>query len=178
MTKLILPGDPGWNQPTGVAEKKPEVPKLSDEALERVFQEVVDEVKAKMDVSPEEVPAPTPEAPKEPPAPTASYKFHRPARKKSFTISMPQPITATLLEDLPRSWERKCYDTARFRKGDEITLTEMVFFPGVGTLYTFKEGSRGGYGVKPDQVEFSLPKPVDEVAKDIVDVPGQDTQVQ
>ena len=98
MNKIILPGDPGWNQPAGIPEKKPEVPRLSDEALEQVFSEVVGEVKEKLDAA-ENV---GPDAPATPPPPRSAYKFHRPARRKSISLPMPKPVPATLLENLQR----------------------------------------------------------------------------
>lgn len=88
-------------------------------------------------------------------SPPNPYRFHRPAQKKTIDIPIPKPIEAKLLEDMPRKWERVCF--RRFRKGDHITLTGMTFFPGIGSLYTFSEGSRGSYCVRPDQVSFEAP---------------------
>jgi len=102
-----------------------------------------------------------------------SYQYHKPAQKKSVDIPMANPIDAVLLEDLPRSWERKCYvggvkyipitgETFKdrillpgFRAGDHITLINLTYYPGVGALYGFQEGSRGAFAVRPEQVSFS-----------------------
>lgn len=102
-----------------------------------------------------------------------SYKYHRPAQKKYADIPVPNPIDAILLEDLPIAWERKCYvggieyvtvtgqsfkDRVRrpgFKKGDHITLINLTFYPGIGALYGFREGLRGGFAVRSDQVSFS-----------------------
>lgn len=104
---------------------------------------------------------------------TPSYKYHRPAQKKYVDIPVPNPIDAILLEDLPVAWERKCYvggieyvtvigqdfkDRVRqpgFKKGDHITLINLTFYPGIGALYGFREGLRGGFAVRSDQVSFS-----------------------
>lgn len=160
--RIIMPGDPGFNSPV-----EPEVPPagLPSDLLEAAFQEVVPEVKAQLESAPEAVPDASKAIPE---APKASYKYHRPAVRKSFIIPIPKVVSATLLEDLPRSWERKCYAHQRtytkngpvtspgFREGDTITLTEMIFYPGIGARYAFKEGSRGSYTVTPDQVRFSM----------------------
>jgi hypothetical protein len=173
--------------------------KLPDEVLEAAFQEAVQEVKEKLEVAQEAPPeAPTPGPP------TASYRFHRPARQKSFSIPVPKAIDATLLEDLPRRWERQCYvgdveyvsvegsefkmrvRRPGFKKGEHITLDSMTFYPGIGALYGFAEGKRGSFAVRPDQVSFQMPEnpPVaPEVAsvqeKEVSDatVDGQDPQV-
>lgn len=190
MGKIITPGDPGWTQPAGIP-KQPEVPKLPDELIEKVFSEVVSDVQEKIaagemvseggpveqEAKPEEpVVAAAPMKPDRFPslrgrrAPGGpGFKYHRPAQQKSFTMKMPKPVTATLLEDLPRGWEKVCYvgdmnwktrtRNPGFRKGDVITLMEMVFTPGVGAMYAFAEGGRGSFCVRPDQVIFAMPVP-------------------
>jgi hypothetical protein len=173
--RIILPGDPGWNTPAAL-DPAPVTPKLPDEVLEAAFSEVVNEVKDKLATTSEEAPAAA--TPKEPEPPKASYRFHSPARNKSIPIPMPKPIVVTLTENLPRSWERKCYVGGTdylpiegkdykqrvrrpgFRKGEAITLSSMVFYPGIGVLYGFEEGSRGGYAVRQEQIHF--PEPVSE----------------
>jgi len=171
MNKIIKPGDPEWDPKFSPV---PQAPKLPDEVLEAAFQEAVQEVKEKLEVA-QEAPteAPTPGPPK------ASYKFHSPARQKSFPIPVPKAIEATLLEDLPRRWERQCYvggveyvsvegrETKMrvrrpgFKTGDHITLDSATFFPGIGVMYGFQEGKRGSFCVRPDQVHFELPAVAD-----------------
>lgn len=189
MNKIIMPGDPGWNKPASF-EQPAQTPKLlPDEMLEKVFSDVVKEVQEQINVSGEATPAEAvaskdtevagegavPQAPKGP-----TYAFHRPARQRSFTIPMPKPLHATLLEDLPRAWEEQSFVGGveyvavegqshknrvlrpGFRAGDKITLTSMVlfdahFYPGAGALYEFEEGKRGSFCVRPDQVSFQLP---------------------
>ena len=165
MNKIIKPGDPEWDPKFSPV---PQAPKLPDEVLEAAFQEAVKEVKEKLEVAQAPAEAPTPGPPK------ASYKFHSPARQKSFPIPVPKAIEATLLEDLPRRWERQCYvgdveyvsvegrETKMrvrrpgFKKGDHITLDSATFFPGIGVMYGFHEGKRGSFCVRPDQVHFEL----------------------
>ncbi len=166
MNKIIKPGDPEWDPKFSPV---PQAPKLPDEILEKAFQEAVQEVKDKIEVAQEAPPeAPTPEPPK------ASYRFHRPAMQKSFPIPVPKAIDATLLEDLPRRWERQCYvgdveyvsvegkevkmrvRRPGFKKGEHITLDSATFYPGIGVLYGFLEGRRGGFAVRPDQVHFQM----------------------
>jgi len=171
MNKIILPGDPGWSQPAGIPEAKPEIPKLPDDLIEKAFQEVVGEVQEQVAAGSAEVPAPVEEKKAEEPPKGLNKQFRKPPRRRSFKIPVPKPIVATLLEDLPRSWERKCYvggvewvDGKRvrkpgFRKGDTITLTDLVLFPGVGTLYGFAEGARESYAVRQEQVFFTVPEP-------------------
>jgi len=192
--RIIMPGDPEWNNPT-VPSLDPEyspapvTPKLPDEVLEKVFTEVVQEVKDKLATAPEEAPAAT--IPKEPEPPKASYRFHSPARNRFIPIPMPKPIVVTLTEDLPKSWERKCYvggidyipvegqdykqrvRRPGFRKGDSITLSSMVFFLGAGVLYGFEEGSRQGYAVRQDQILF--PEPIPEAPPPR---PGSEAEIQ
>lgn len=183
--RIILPGDPGWDKPRA-EEVAPElkVP-VPGEALEEVFRGVVEEVQATIEVAPEQVPASVEAVPAKP---GPSYKFHKPSQQKVFRIPVPKPIDAELLEDLPRSWEQKCLvggidyvavegqafkqrvRRSGFRQGDHITLTEMVFFPGTGALYGFKEGNRGGYGVRPDQVSFKMPTPDPTPVVDVQEV--------
>jgi hypothetical protein len=199
--RIIMPGDPGWDKPR--AEEVAPTLKVPGEALEQVFRDVVGEVKQTIETKPEEGQVPvqivSPEELKKIRAkqaegkPAPSYKFHHPSRQKSFRIPVPKPITAELLEDLPRSWETKClvggidYVTVEgqpfkqrvrrpgFKKGEHVTLTEMVFFPGVGALYGFAEGNRGGFGVRPDQVSFSMPM-VESPESVVSATPVQDIQ--
>jgi hypothetical protein len=206
--RIITPGDPGWNAPASL-DPVPVTPKLPDEVLEEAFSEALTEVQNMISeggpVPSEEAPAAT--IPKEPEPPTASYRFHSPARMRSIPIPMPKPIVVTLTENLSKSWERKCYvgnidyipvegqdykqrvRRPGFRKGDSITLSSMVFYPGVGVLYGFVEGSRQGYAVRQDQILFPEPvpetpppgesitaavQPISEVTSDATMV-GQDT---
>lgn len=185
--RIVMPGDPDWDKPLADRVSPPVSAKLPDEVVEKVFQEVVEEVKVTADTTPEQLPATvqivSPEKMAEIKAgqaaekPAPSYRFHNPAKKRFFEIPVPKPIDAELLEDLPRVWERKCYvggveyvtvegqsfkqrvRKPGFRKGDHVTIVGMTFFMGQGALYTFKEGSRGGYALRPDQVQFEIPKP-------------------
>lgn len=166
MSNIILPGDSEWSGPQA---EIPETPKLPDEVLEAAFTEAVADVQNmiaeggpvadepnNLPVAPGDVAT---EVGKNLPALPNSYRFHNPAQKKSIDIPVPKPIDVELLEDLPRQWEKVCFH--KFRKGDHITLTSMTFYPGVGVLYGFSEGTRGGFGVRPDQFSFSVPE-VDE----------------
>lgn len=93
------------------------------------------------------------------------YKFHKPTQKKNIDIPIGkagETKDAVLLEDLPRKWERVCYQ--RFRKDMHITLTGMTYFPNIGVLYAFEEGKRGSYTVRPDQVNIS-PDNITEVSE-------------
>ena len=184
MSRIIMPGDRDFHGPTTKDQKyAPQTPKLPNEMLEKVFADVVQEVKEQLDVTDKADPAdavvPAEAVPPNPPGPT--FKFHRPSKQKSFTIPMPKPLLATLLEDLPRAWEEKCYvggvdyvavegqpykNRVRrpgFCTGDQITLTGMVlfdsrFYKDAGAMYEFEEGKRGSFCVRPDQVSFELPK--------------------
>lgn len=176
---IIMPGDKDFHGPVSHDHEydPQEAPKLPSEVLEAAFSEVVDEVKANLEAKPEEVPGEK----KEPDPPKASYKFHRPARQKSFKVPMPQHMTVTLTEDLPRSWEKKCHvggidyvavpghefkERIRkpgFKTGEKITLTEMYFYPGVGALYAFTEGNRAGLAVRQDQFVFDPVVPQSKV---------------
>ena len=188
---IILPGDPLWDKPRADEVATASVPKLPNELLEAAFTEVVGEVKEAIEAKPEEVPASvTPAA--APPGPQPSYKYHQPARQRFIDVPVPRPIEAVLLENLPKAWERKCYvggfdyvavegQTYKkhirrpgFRKGDSITLTGMTFVPGSGAMYAFKEGSRGGFCVRPDQVSFSLPAVVETAQSSQNTTPTQD----
>lgn len=156
--RIILPGDAGWSGPLAAEVGKTEVPKLPNEVLEAAFTEVVGEVQEALTVQAEDISTPdtVPAATEPVPPPGPSYKFHRPAQKKMIDVPVPKPIEATLLADLPRRWERVCYQ--QFRKDGKITLTGMVFVPGLGAMYEFAEGKRGSYCVRPDQVSFSMPE--------------------
>lgn len=181
-SKIILPGDPNWNPPAEVS--KP-AEKLPDELIETVFREVIDEVKTNIiDAEPvleEELPKPV--------MPKVAYRFCSPSRTRSYNIPVQEIVKATLTEDLPLSWERICHvgrivygpngkeRLPGFKKGEEVTLNSCTLFPGVGLLYGFAEGSRGGYGLRPDQIIFVTPSaPVGE-SNGTVDV-GQGPDLQ
>lgn len=158
--RIILPGDPGWTRPQD--EPTPYAPKIPSDVLEAAFTEAVTEVKEKLDE--QKAPILDPNAVVIPEKkPHDPYRFHNPAQKKSIVIPVPKPMEAELLVNLPRKWEKVCY--RKFRKGDKITLTDMLFTPGVGAVYGFTEGSRGGYAVSPDQVRFELPVASETVAR-------------
>jgi hypothetical protein len=190
--RIILPGDAGWDKPRA-DEVNPPATKLPDEVLEAAFSEVVSELKAAKEKDATEDKTNDPNSvqfdnetkasseiqkalPNTKSSNPITYKYHKPASKRSYDISAPQAIVVTLLEDLPRAWERNCY--TKFRKGDSITITGMTLFPGVGNLYTFAEGSRGSYGVRQDQIQFPEPilKPNEVHPNDAL--AGQDTQIQ
>lgn len=180
MNKIIKPGDPEWDPKFSPV---PQAPKLPDAVLEAAFHEAVQEVQDMISeggpVSPPEVAQEAPVEAPTPGPPPVSYKFHRPARQRSFPIPVPKVIDATLLEDLPRRMERQCYvgdieyvsvegrETKMrvrrpgFKKGDHITLDSATFYPGIGVMYGFQEGSRGSLCVRPDQVHFELPAVAD-----------------
>lgn len=159
---IILPGDPLWDEKK--AEEVSPSSKLPDELLETAFQEVYEEVKDKIEIEKEKENGPLSSAggvPEKPPiekAPGVSFKYCSPSQKRSFDIPMEKEIEAKLTEDLPLSWERKCFANKLFRKDCLITLNSCTLFPGVGILYGFKEGMRGGYGVRPDQISIIPPE--------------------
>ena len=93
------------------------------------------------------------------------YKFHKPAQKKSIDVPIGkygETKDAILLVDLPRKWERICYQ--KLRKDMHITLTGMTYFPNIGVLYAFHEGKRGSFTVRPDQVNIQA-DPTTEVSE-------------
>ena len=175
MNKIIVPGDPEFD-PKFVPPA--EAPKLPDEVLEAAFTEVVKEVQAAI-VQGEDpgdaVPPPSP-SPEEPfqnrswyrKGAMPGFKMHRPAQNKSFDLPMQHVQEAELTEDLPRSWEKKCHIS--LRKGDKVTLISMTYYPGAGILYGFQEGSRGGYGLRQDQINF-----LGMVPEESVDTPHTET---
>jgi hypothetical protein len=140
MNNIILPGGPGWNQPAVIPQAEPEAPKLPNEVLEAAFSEVVEDVKATIDAQSPEVPLPVAEEPKKLGPPNISYECHRPQMRRSIPIPMQHPMPAELLEDLPRSWERKSGFSLRAK--DAVLITGATFFPGHGLLYDVAELSR------------------------------------
>lgn len=187
--RIILPGDPGWDS-ARAAEVAPPPEKLPNAVLEAAFSEVVNDVQDLVLEGKEILPSPEPvlvepksavasvvQAIPPGPQPKISYKYHKPAQQESHDVKSPQPIKALLLEDLPRSWERKCYvgkvtykDGKRvggmaFRRGCVITITGYTLFPGIGNLYWFEEGACIGACVRQEQFQMLQENSHDELAK-------------
>jgi len=170
--RIIMPGDPGWDT-ARATEVAPPPEKLPDAVLEAAFSEVVHDVKAAVVQQSSEVPAVEPilvepkdatlQAPMAPPQqPNISYKYHKPANKKSHDVAVPYEIKAELLEDLPKSWERKVYAKGQFRKGKQITITGFTYYPQIGNRFSFKEGAREGYQVRHDQIKMLIKEKDDD----------------
>lgn len=179
MNKIITPGDPGWAGTPG--SNLPE--KMPTEFVEQIFRKTMEDVQESIEVSSNEtldVPvedvlekAVQTESIGQPQGPVPSYKFRRPANPKMFQMRMPQPMKAKLLEDLPKSWARKCFSELGyhgspvksrkegFKEGDQVTITDTTFFlkngQVAGVLYGFAEGQRGGFGLRQDQIAVQGP---------------------
>jgi hypothetical protein len=166
MSTIIQPGDKLWDPNFTPVIEKEVPPKLPDDVVEGAFRAVVDEVMESVKEPPVEGQIAAPVVPPAGRLKNTGYDYHNIARQKSYPIPMEQHIVATLTKDLPRSWEKRCFvggttwvDGVKvrkpgFRKGDKITLSSTTLYPGVGVLYGFEEGKRGGFGVRSDQVDI------------------------
>lgn len=91
---------------------------------------------------------------------------HRPAVQRYHIIPLDAPREVTLARDLPRKWAKVCHvghntkgrsnpsyiPSYGFRKGDKVTITEAIFYPGAGVFYIFEEGKRGNYMLRMEQI--------------------------
>lgn len=102
------------------------------------------------------------------------FVAHRPGQQRTHEFPFPEPRVVNLKVNLPRRWERVCYQS--FRKGNSVTLTGMILFPGAGQYYIFAEGARGSFMLTQEQIDtpMIIQKEEENVSPVLV---GSETQV-